>query len=81
MYSILRVYILSGEWFVNCFQWFFIIGLISLCFFKITCFYILPSGGMALTASVANKIFCYFIGGWVPDLKLNELKAKNRMPR
>lgn len=60
MYSILRVYILSGEWFINCFQWVFIIRLISLCFVKSTCFCILPNGEMALTASVPNEIWQFY---------------------
>lgn len=74
MYNILIVYILSGEWFVNCFQWFFIIRLISFCFFKSTYFCILPNRGKALTAYVPNKIF--FIGWWAAEPELNELNRR-----
>lgn len=60
MCSILRVYILSGEWFINCFQWFFIIKLISLCIFESTCFCILPNGGQVLTACVPNNMLLFY---------------------
>lgn len=76
MCSMSRVYTLSGEWFINCFQWFFIIRLISLCIFKRTCFCILPKGGKLLTACVPSESLLL---PWVRDCRSRAKRAEPRV--